>query len=143
MRQPNTAGGENAAPSLSPDVPSACTRMSPHVPQGPELSPDQADRENEAKAARPQLSPIQLAAARAFAKGARTQDIAQALRLNRRTLSRWKRLPEFRVEIERIHRRLSAPPPRLAPSPSQQVLPTERQFLNNVFATAVKQWMKL
>ena len=143
MRQPNTAGGENAALSLSPDVPSACSQMSPDVPRGLELSPDQADCENEPKVARPQLSPIQLAAARAFAKGARTQSVAQALRLNRRTLSRWKRLPEFRVEIERIHRRLSAPPPRLAPSSSQQVLPTERQFLNNVFATAVKQWMKL
>src|SRR5688500_17067343 len=49
------------------------------------------------------LTPLQLAAARAFAKGGRTLAIAEALRISRRTLSRWQRLPAFRAEIERVH----------------------------------------
>jgi len=87
------------------------------------------------------LTPVQLAAARFFAKGGRTLAIAAALQLNRRTLARWQRLPAFRAEIERIHRTLSQPPPR--PAPSAQLQPTEREFLNLVYTSAVKQFMKL
>jgi hypothetical protein len=76
-----------------------------------------------------------------FAKGGRTLPIADALRINRRTLARWQRRPEFRAEIERVHRALSQPPPRPVASP--ELRPTERQFLDHVYTAAIKQFMKI
>src|SRR5687768_14925257 len=92
-------------------------------------------------AAQTTLTPIQLAAARMFAKGGRTLAIADALSVNRRTLARWQQLAEFRDEIVRVHRALSQPPPR--PAPSQNLQPTEREFLNHVYTSAIKQFMKI
>ena len=76
-----------------------------------------------------------------FAKGGRTLAIADALKLNRRTLSRWQQLSAFRAEIERVHRDLSQPPARPAPSPDLHA--NEREFLERVYTSAMRQFMKL
>ena len=133
-----------SAPSVSPDVPTDGSKMSPDVPECPQMSPKLEMRQTKpsstAALVKP-LSPIQLAAARHFAKGARTAAIATALQINRRTLSRWKRMAEFRQEIERVHRALSQPPAR--PTPSPNLPPSERQFLERVYSTAMKHFMQL
>jgi hypothetical protein len=87
------------------------------------------------------LTPIQLAAARMYAKGGRTLAIAAALKVHRRTLARWQQLAAFGAEIERVHRGLSQPPPRPAPSPDLHT--NEREFLERVYASAIRQFMKL
>lgn len=53
------------------------------------------------------LSPRQLAAARALAAGKRVGDVAAALPVNRTTLLRWRKLPEFDEELRRIHWQMS------------------------------------
>src|SRR5688572_8189620 len=140
MSQPNADPPASAAPTVSPNVPSDVAEMSPNVSGCPPMSPISRRRKTNPNAAQVALTPIQLAAARMFAKGGRTLAIAQALNLNRRTLARWQQLAAFREEIVRVHRALSQPPPR--PAPSQDLQPTERQFLNHVYTAAMKQFMK-
>lgn len=136
------ADGIFVAPDASPDVPAPAREMSPDVPPCPAMSPPARRRKtNPNPPPQARLTPLQLAAARAFAKGGRTMAIAAALHVSRRTLSRWQQLASFRVEIERVHRALCTPPPR--PAPSQQLQPTERQFLDTVYTSAMRQFMKL
>jgi hypothetical protein len=160
----NAAHGDRAVAdvhaTLSPHVPARGEEMSPSVPGCPPVSPNTGGRKTNPPMPSPALTepattpaapvnphaprtltPLQLAVARAFAKGGRTLAIAAAFGINRRTLSRWQRLPEFRDEIVRIHRALSQPPPRLAPA--AQLQPSEREFLNHVYTSAMKQFMKI
>jgi len=53
------------------------------------------------------LSPRQLAAARALAAGKRVCDVAAQLPVNRTTLLRWRKIPEFDEELRRIHWQMS------------------------------------
>ena len=140
------AGGFFLAPQVSRHVPARDVEMSPDVPACPPASPETRRRRTNPPEPSPQppdvrLTPLQLAAARAFAKGGRTMAVAAALRVSRRTLSRWQRLAAFRAEIERVHRALSRPPAR--PAPSDELRPTERQLLDAVYTSAMRQFMKL
>ncbi len=81
-------------PPMSPDVP-PCP-LPQEDPQIPETNPIPAP------SARRALTLSQRAAARCLVRGLRQKLIADQLGLNRRTLTRWKRLPDFNAEIERL-----------------------------------------
>jgi hypothetical protein len=53
------------------------------------------------------LSPRQLAAARELGRGRRVKDVSVDLKIHRVTLFRWQKLPAFREELRRLHRRMS------------------------------------
>lgn len=48
------------------------------------------------------LTPKQVQAAHLLAAGGVVMDIARELKLRRETLSRWKKIPEFQQEIEKV-----------------------------------------
>src|SRR5687768_3574917 len=113
MSQPNADPPASAAPTVSPNVPSDVAEMSPNVSGCPPMSPISRRRKTNPNAAQVALSPIQLAAARMFAKGGRTLAIAQALNLNRRTLAAACSLPRGN--------RPRPPRPQPAPAPARAV----------------------
>jgi hypothetical protein len=52
------------------------------------------------------LSPRQLAAARLLARGMLQNDVARELRMTRQGLWKWRRMPAFAAELQRLHERL-------------------------------------
>ncbi|CAN5493924.1 hypothetical protein BH09PLA1_BH09PLA1_36960 [soil metagenome] len=97
---------------LHPDAPS-CTTL------------HRAQQSDKTKPFERELSPRQLAVARALVRGGPIIVIARETQTSRHTINRWRRLPKFQAELKRLHELLArqpisqpvAPPPRLPSRP--------------------------
>jgi hypothetical protein len=115
LRHPN-----HAAPSPTP----ACVRSSaPSRTTAPQRAPSIAPAQNEAtchSGSPPPQTPLHLAAIRLLLDGHRPGAVALTLGIDRHTLLRWRRRPDFNAELRRLHNQLAGAvrvPPRVTSRP--------------------------
>jgi transposase-like protein len=88
---------EAARSALHPDAPS-CSTLHPTLQSATTNRPEH------------ELSPRQLAVARALVRGGPILAIARETQTSRHTIARWRRLPKFREELKRLHELLATHP---------------------------------
>ena len=88
----------DSAPRLAPK----CDPVQPNIPGRSQAFPQtESDKTNPTAAF--SLTPRQLAAARLLCRGMSTDAAAAQLQTTRQTINRWRRLPAFAKEIQRLH----------------------------------------
>src|SRR5436190_6328972 len=116
----------HGAPETNPPAPAAAHQGAPPDPTAPHGAPSTAPGAKQTQNRRtPPLPERRLAAIRLLAIGHRPCAVAACLKLDRHTLLRWRREPNFQRDLLRFHAYLaeSAQPPAPPPlSPSEQAL---------------------
>lgn len=103
-RNPSTLAAASCA-AIAPKIDALRTVLLPNAPSRSTVH--HGLQSDNAKPTERELSPRQLAVARALARGGPIFVIARDTQTSRHTIARWRRLPKFQAELKRLHELLA------------------------------------